>query len=88
MTHDKGCTDCGCEGSMGEHKAHFHHILEPMWDKLPDDLKEKLRSLDIQKVAVMKDVKAWADKNSESALSEACEKKMTKIQKRLDGYEV
>lgn len=83
--NQSGCTDCGCEGS--EKKAHFHHALEPVWSKMPDELKDEVRGLDKQKLAVMEDVKKWADKNNEEALSEACEKKIVKVQKRLDSYE-
>ena len=51
--NQSGCTDCGCEGS--EKKAHFHHALEPVWSKMPDELKDEVRGLDKQKLAVMEE---------------------------------
>ncbi len=78
------CSRCDC----GEHqKEHFHHILKQAWDSLPDELKNEIRGLDQQKLAVMKDVKKWADQNNQKELSEVCENKSIKIQQRLDQYE-
>ena len=77
-----GCTkedNCGC----GEGKVHLHHIVHSMWDKLPENLKDMMRSLDTQKLAVLKELKTWADKNEHDELADACEKKMEKVHKRL-----
>ncbi len=79
-----GCTtekDCGC---MADGKVHLHHLIHPVWSKLPGNVKDMLRSLDTQKVAVLKELKAWADKNGQDELADGCEKKIAKINKRLD----
>ena len=92
MTHDCDCTDkkdCGCKTSDKEcdcktgEKCCIHQLIEPIFDKLPENLKDMMHSLATQKAAVLKELKAWADKNDQKELSEACEKKMEKIKKRL-----
>ncbi len=83
-TGDKEC-DCktdSCDCKMGE-KVCIHHLIEPIFDKLPENLKDMMHSLATQKAAVLKELKAWADKNDQKELAEACEKKMEKIKKRL-----
>ena len=71
--------NCGCEG-----KVHLHHIVHSLWDKLPENLKDMMHSLDKQKLAVLKELKTWADKNKHDELADACEKKMAKVHKRLE----
>ena len=71
--------NCECK----EEKVCLHHLVHSMWDKLPENLKDMMHSLDKQKLAVLKELKTWADKNKHDELADACEKKMTKVHKRL-----
>ena len=84
MCDKKNCScekedNCGC----GEGKCHLHHMVHSMWDELPENLKDMMHSLDTQKLAVLKELKTWADKNKHNELADACEKKMEKVHKRL-----
>ncbi len=77
-----GCEpECGCNEADG--KVHLHHLIHPIFNKMPEHLQDMLRGLDKQKIAVLAEVKAWADKNNQDELAEACEKKIAKINKRL-----
>ncbi len=88
--HEGACEECGChheaheghEGCMG--KVHLRHLLMPLMNELPEDIKDMLHSLDTQKLAVLKELKTWADENGHDELAEGCEKKIAKITKRLD----
>ena len=66
-----------------EEKVHLHHLVHSMWDELPESLKDMMHSLDTQKLAVLKELKMWADKNKHDELADACEKKMEKVKRRL-----
>ena len=79
---------CGCStektGCCADGKVHLHHLIHPVWDKLPENIQDMLHSLDTQKVAVLKELHKWARKNDQTELAEACEKKIEKINKRLE----
>ena len=51
---------------------------------MPEDIQDMLHSLDTQKVAVLKELHKWAKENDQDELAEACEKKIAKINKRLE----
>ncbi|MBO5997935.1 MAG: hypothetical protein J6P93_05360 [Alphaproteobacteria bacterium] len=70
--------NCGCT-----EKVHLHCLVHSLWDKLPESLKDMIHSLDKQKLAVLKELKTWADKNKHDELANACDKKMAKVHKRL-----
>ena len=79
--------NCGCSKDTNcgvtEGKVCLHHMVHSLWDKLPENLKDMMHSLDKQKLAVLKELKSWADKNKHDELADACEKKMEKVHKRL-----
>ena len=77
-----GCSS-GQDKCCADGKVHLHHLIHPIWDDLPETLKDMLHSLDAQKVAVLKELKIWAQDNDQTELEEACEKKIEKINKRL-----
>ena len=73
--------DCGC--GCGENKVHLRHLIEPVWDTIPDSLKEMMYSLDKQKLAVVQELHTWAKQNKHHDIMEACEHKIEKIRKRI-----
>ena len=76
--------NCGCkEGNSCEQKVCLKHLLEPVYDTLPDNIKEMMHSLDKQKLAVMTELKGWADKNGHQDISDLCQHKIDKVNKRL-----
>ena len=76
------CT-CKDECSCGEKKVHLRQLIEPVWDTVPDNLKEMMHSLDKQKLAVLKELQSWAKKNKHHEIIDACEYKIEKINNRL-----
>ena len=80
--------NCGCSteknGCCADGKVHLHHLIHPIWDDLPENIKDMLHSLDTQKVAVLKELKEWAHENDQKELAMGCEKKIAKINKRLE----
>ena len=82
--------DCGCDnkcGCDGEKKMHLKHLIEPVYDSLPDRIKEMMHSLDKQKLAVLKELKSWAENNKQEEICKACDCKIEKINKRLSEQE-
>ncbi len=66
-----------------ENKKCFHHLLETVWPLMPDHLHDILHSLDMQKLAVLREVKEWADAHDQKDLALACEMKIEKIENRI-----
>lgn len=87
MNQEKcGCNPCDC-ASEEKGKAHFHHALKPVWPLMPDHLHDILHSLDVQKLAVLREVKEWSDAHNQAELSKACDMKIAKIEKRIQDEE-
>lgn len=75
---------CGCKTSGdNKEKVCFHHLLKPLWPLLPEHLRDILHSLDMQKIAVLTELKEWADGKNQPELAHACALKIEKINKRL-----
>ena len=78
--------NCGCNkgcDSSEEKKVHLKQLIEPIYDNLPDRIKEMMHSLDKQKLAVLKELKSWAEDNQEEEIIKACDCKIEKINNRL-----
>ncbi len=74
--------------SCGEkEKCHFHYVLEQVWPLMPDHLHDILHSLDMQKLAVLREVKEWSDNHNEDELSKICQMKIEKLEERLQKEE-
>ena len=84
-----GChSDTSCGGNMegGCGKVHLRTLVDPMYDSLPDNIKEMIHSLDQQKLAVLTELKKWAEKNKHHEIVEACDHKMEKINHHMTEH--
>ena len=75
-------SDCGCNkgcNSSDEKKMCLRHLIEPVYDNLPDRIKEMMHSLDKQKLAVVNELKSWAKDNQQEEIVKACDHKIEKI---------
>ena len=86
MTNKNDCEKSSCGCPEGEQKIRLHVELMNVWDKLPDNIKEMVHSLATQKVAVLKEIKTWADANKDKNLSAVCERKIEKTNHKLEDY--
>ena len=60
--------------------------LQQNWGEVPDTLKDMLRSLAQQKLAVLEKVRAWAQSSNRSDLVKHVNAKIERAQKKLNIY--
>ena len=83
-------TECHCAEqhtssdvcTCGE-KGAFHIQITELWDEIPDDLKDMIRSLWQQKKAVLEQVRMWAELSNHTKLRSLCDEKIEKVQRRI-----
>ena len=82
MTKDN--CDCQKDCSCGEHgKVHLRCLIDPLYNTLPDNLKEMIHSLDQQTLAVLAEMKKWAQQNGHHEIAQACDHKTEKIHNHM-----
>lgn len=68
-----------------EDKKKFHEIMKTVWDEMPDELHDMIRSLLTQKKAVLTQIKEWADKNEQAELSRIIQLKIEKVDCKIQN---
>ena len=60
--------------------------LKECWSEVPDPLKDMLRSLAQQKIAVLEKLHAWAKSTNRSEMTNNIEAKIERAQKKMHLY--
>lgn len=60
--------------------------LQKSWGDVPDSLKDMLRSLAQQKLAVLEKLRAWAKASNRSEMTKHIEAKIERAQKKMNMY--
>ncbi|MBP5160884.1 MAG: hypothetical protein ILP11_02400 [Alphaproteobacteria bacterium] len=60
--------------------------LQQNWGEVPDQLKDMLRSLAQQKIAVLEKLRTWAKASNRSEMVKNIEAKIERAQKKLNMY--
>ena len=81
---DQTCETKKCDGEQP--CCPLAKALQDNWSEVPDNLKDMLRSLAQQKIAVLEKLRAWAKASNRSDIVKHIEAKMERAQKKLNMY--
>ena len=81
---DQTCETKKCDN--GQPCCPLAKELQENWSEVPDNLKDMLRSLAQQKIAVLEKLRAWAKTANRSEMVKNIEAKMERAQKKLNMY--